>query len=48
MAETLAMAGTLQSSAEAQAATIRIITKAGGLPFSRAVELELPKLCDVD
>ena len=48
MAETLAMAGTLQSSDEAQAATIRIITKAGGLPFSRAVELELPKLCDVD
>lgn len=48
MAESLAMAGKLQSSDAAQAVAVRLITKAGGLPFSRAVELELPKLCDAD
>jgi hypothetical protein len=48
MAESLAMAGKLQSSDTAQAVALRLITKAGGLPFSRAVELELPKLCDAD
>jgi enoyl-CoA hydratase/carnithine racemase len=48
MAGTLAVAGALQSSDAAQAVAMRIMTKAGGLPFSRAVELDLPRLCDVD
>jgi enoyl-CoA hydratase/carnithine racemase len=48
MAGTLAVAGALQSSDAAQAVATRIMTKAGGLPFSRAVELDLPRLCDVD
>jgi enoyl-CoA hydratase/carnithine racemase len=48
MAGTLAVAGALQSSDAAQAVAMRIMAKAGGLPFSRAVELDLPRLCDVD
>ncbi|MFE4831184.1 enoyl-CoA hydratase-related protein [Streptomyces sp. NPDC056672] len=48
MAGTLAVAGALQSSEEGQAAGMRVMAKAGGVPFSRAVELDLPRLCDAD
>jgi enoyl-CoA hydratase/carnithine racemase len=48
MAETIAMAGKLQSSDEAMAVAVRLMGKAGGLPFSHAVELDLPRLCDTD
>ncbi|MFC8828793.1 hypothetical protein ACFT9I_25985 [Streptomyces sp. NPDC057137] len=48
MARTLAVAETLQASEAAQAVAVRLMTKAGGLPFSHAVELELPRLCDID
>jgi enoyl-CoA hydratase/carnithine racemase len=48
MAATLAVAGMLQSSDAAQLVAVRLMTKAGGLPFSHAVELDLPRLCDVD
>jgi enoyl-CoA hydratase/carnithine racemase len=46
--ETSGAAGGLMSTEAGQAAVVRLITKAGGSPFSHEVELDLPKLCDVD
>jgi enoyl-CoA hydratase/carnithine racemase len=43
-----AAAGSLLSTEAGQAVVGRLITKAGGSPFSHEVELDLPKLCDVD
>lgn len=48
MRETLTVAGELQTSEAGIAVAVRLMTKAGGVPFSRDVELDLPKLCDVD
>ena len=47
LADTSVAGMSLHSSEAAQAAISRI-TKAGGLPFSYAVELDLPRLCDED
>jgi enoyl-CoA hydratase/carnithine racemase len=46
--DTSAAAGSLLSTEAGQAVVARLITKAGGSPFSHEVELDLPKLCDVD
>ena len=46
--DTSAAAGSLLSTEAGQAAVARLITKAGGSPFSYEVELDLPKLCDLD
>ena len=46
--DTGAAAGSLLSTEAGQAAVGRLMAKAGGAPFSRAVELDLPGLCDVD
>ena len=43
-----AAAGSLLSTEAGQAVVVRLMTKAGGSPFSHEVELDLPKLCDVD
>jgi enoyl-CoA hydratase/carnithine racemase len=48
LAETSAAAGSLLSTAAGQAVVGRLMVKAGGVPFSKEVELDLPKLCDVD
>ena len=48
LADTSVAGMSLHSSEAAQAAIGRILTKAGGLPFSYAVELDLPRLCDED
>jgi enoyl-CoA hydratase/carnithine racemase len=48
MAETLALAGALQMSAEGQAHGMKVIARAGGVPYSREVELDMPRLCDPD
>ncbi|HEX4403043.1 MAG TPA: enoyl-CoA hydratase/isomerase family protein [Galbitalea sp.] len=46
--DTGAAAGGLLSTEAGQAAIGRVMVKAGGAPFSREVELDLPGLCDVD
>jgi enoyl-CoA hydratase/carnithine racemase len=46
--DTSSAAGSLMSTEAGQAVVGRLITKAGGSPFSHEVELDLPKLCDVD
>ncbi|MCU1694454.1 MAG: enoyl-CoA hydratase [Mycobacterium sp.] len=46
--DTSGAAGGLMSTEAGQAVVVRLITKAGGSPFSHEVELDLPKLCDVD
>jgi enoyl-CoA hydratase/carnithine racemase len=46
--DTSAAAGSLLSTEAGQAVVARLIAKAGGSPFSHEVELDLPKLCDVD
>ena len=46
--DTGAAAGSLLSTEAGQAAVGRLMVKAGGAPFSREVELDLPGLCDVD
>jgi enoyl-CoA hydratase/carnithine racemase len=46
--ETSDAAMSLQSSDAAQVIITRIISKAGGIPFDYAAELDLPKLCDAD
>jgi enoyl-CoA hydratase/carnithine racemase len=46
--DTGAAAGGLLSTEAGQAAIGRLMVKAGGAPFSREVELDLPGLCDVD
>jgi putative polyketide hydroxylase len=48
LAETSAAAGSLLSTAAGQAVVGRLVARAGGVPFSNEVELDLPKLCDVD
>jgi enoyl-CoA hydratase/carnithine racemase len=48
LAETSAAAGSLLSTDAGQAVVGRLIARAGGVPFSNEVELDLPKLCDVD
>jgi enoyl-CoA hydratase/carnithine racemase len=48
LAETSAAAGSLLSTDAGQAVVGRLMIKAGGVPFSKEVELDLPKLCDVD
>jgi enoyl-CoA hydratase/carnithine racemase len=48
LADTSVAGMSLHSSAAAGASIARIMAKAGGMPFSRAVELELPRLCDPD
>jgi enoyl-CoA hydratase/carnithine racemase len=48
LAETSAAAGSLLSTDAGQAVVGRLMVKAGGVPFSHEVELDLPKLCDVD
>jgi enoyl-CoA hydratase/carnithine racemase len=48
LADTSAAAGSLLSTAAGQAVVARLIAKAGGSPFGYEVELDLPKLCDVD
>ncbi|HET6295729.1 MAG TPA: enoyl-CoA hydratase/isomerase family protein [Kribbella sp.] len=48
LAEISAAAGGLLSTDAGQAVVGRLIVKAGGVPFSNEVELDLPKLCDVD
>jgi enoyl-CoA hydratase/carnithine racemase len=48
LAETSVAAMSLPSSEAGQAIIGRILSKAGGLPFDYAVELDLPRLCDVD
>jgi enoyl-CoA hydratase/carnithine racemase len=48
LADTSAAAGSLLSTAAGQAVVARRIAKAGGSPFGYEVELDLPKLCDVD
>ncbi|HWG64005.1 MAG TPA: enoyl-CoA hydratase/isomerase family protein [Streptosporangiaceae bacterium] len=48
LAETSDAAMGLQSSDAAQVIITRIISKAGGIPFDYAAELDLPKLCDAD
>jgi enoyl-CoA hydratase/carnithine racemase len=46
--DTGAAAGSLLATVAGQAAVGRLMVKAGGAPFSREVELDLPGLCDVD
>jgi enoyl-CoA hydratase/carnithine racemase len=46
--DTAVAAGSLLSTDAGQAVVARLITKAGGAPFNDKVELDLPKLCDVD
>jgi enoyl-CoA hydratase/carnithine racemase len=46
--DTGAAAGSLLSTEAGQVAIGRLMVKAGGAPFSREVELDLPGLCDVD
>ncbi|MDQ1550676.1 MAG: hypothetical protein QOD50_98 [Actinomycetota bacterium] len=41
-------AGSLLSTEAGQAAVGRLMVKAGSAPFSREVELDLPRLCDID
>ncbi|HEX3679632.1 MAG TPA: enoyl-CoA hydratase/isomerase family protein [Galbitalea sp.] len=48
LADTAAAAGSLLSTEAGQAVVARIMAKAGGVPFDYKVELDLPKLCDVD
>jgi enoyl-CoA hydratase/carnithine racemase len=48
LAETSMAAMSLPMSEAGQAIIGRILSKAGGLPFDYAVELELPRLCDPD
>ena len=48
LADTSAAAGSLLSTDAGQAIVARLISKAGGSPFGYEVELDLPKLCDVD
>jgi enoyl-CoA hydratase/carnithine racemase len=48
LAETSAAAGGLLSTDAGQAVVGRLMVKAGGVPFSHEVELDLPRLCDVD
>jgi len=48
LADTAAAGMSLHSSEAAQASIARILAKAGGIPFDYAVELDLPRLCDVD
>src|SRR5882672_1731915 len=48
LADTPASAGGLLSADAGKAAIARIIAKAGGASFGYEVELDLPKLCDVD
>jgi len=48
LAEIGAVAGSLLSTDAGQAVVARIMAKAGGVPFGHQVELDLPKLCDVD
>jgi enoyl-CoA hydratase/carnithine racemase len=48
LADISAAAGGLLSTDAGQAVVGRLIVKAGGVPFSNEVELDLPKLCDVD
>src|SRR5882724_4622405 len=48
LAETSVAAMSLPTSEAGQAIIGRILAKAGGLPFDYAVELDLPRLCDVD
>ncbi|MFF1817655.1 enoyl-CoA hydratase/isomerase family protein [Kribbella sp. NPDC058245] len=48
LAETSAAAGRLLATDAGQAVVGRLTAKAGGVPFSHEVELDLPKLCDVD
>jgi enoyl-CoA hydratase/carnithine racemase len=48
LADTSSAAMGLQFSAAAQEIIGRRISRAGGVPFSYAAELDLPRLCDVD
>ena len=48
LAEIGAVAGSLLSTDAGRAVVARIMAKAGGVPFGHQVELDLPKLCDVD
>jgi len=48
LADIGAVAGSLLATDEGQAVVARIMAKAGGVPFDHQVELDLPKLCDVD
>jgi enoyl-CoA hydratase/carnithine racemase len=48
LAETSGAAGGLLSTGAGQAVVGRLMAKAGAVPFSREVELDLPRLCDVD
>jgi enoyl-CoA hydratase/carnithine racemase len=48
LADTAAAVMTLHSSDEVQASIARVLAKAGGIPFSHAVELDLPRLYDAD
>jgi enoyl-CoA hydratase/carnithine racemase len=48
LADTSAAAGSLLSTDAGQAIVARLIARAGGSPFGYEVELDLPKLCDMD
>lgn len=48
LADTSAAGMSLHSSEEAKASIARMLSKAGGLPFSYEVELDLPRLSDPD
>lgn len=48
LADSSAAAGRLQSTDAGKAVAARLIAKAGGVPFDFEVELDLPKLCDVE
>jgi enoyl-CoA hydratase/carnithine racemase len=48
LADTGAAAGGLLLTDAGQAVVARLMSRAGGVPFDYQVELDLPKLCDVD